>query len=134
MTQQHTDSNLTGPHPSEALPHINATATSPNPARGKKTKGSYKGPLNRPSQNATFDKLDKMTHSNNQSYGGSGAQKMQSYGKAHQNPPTAVSVDGIHQNSKTQLRSGQATQQALTQQVSQPDPLIVNDSLFVCLF
>ena len=103
VTQQHTDSNLTGPHPSEALPHINVTA-SPNP-RAKKTKGSYKGPLNRPGQNATFDKIEKMPHSNNQSYGG--AQKLQNYpNKVHQNPPTAISVDGIHQNSKTQLRSG----------------------------
>ena len=132
-TQQHTDSNLTGPHPSEALPHISNVTTSPNP-RTKKTKGGYKGPLNRPGQNAAFDKIEKMTHSNNQSYGGSGAQKLQNYSKAHQNPPTAVSVDGIHQNSKTQLRSGQATQQALTQQVSQPACLIVDDSLFVCLF
>lgn len=131
-TQQHTDSNLTAPHPSEALPHINlAAATSPNP-RAKKTKGSYKGPLNRPSQNATFDQVAKTSHSNTQSYGGAGAQKLQGYpNKAHQNPPTAVSVDGIHQNSKAQLRSGQATQQALTQQVSPPAGLIVDNLLFV---
>ena len=128
MTQQHTDSNLTGPHPSEALPHIN----SPN-LRAKKTKGSYKGPLNRPSQNATFEKIDKMQHSNNQSYSGAGVQKLQGYPNKVQNnqAPTAISVDGIHQNSKTQLRSGQATQQALTQQVSQPACVIVDNSLFL---
>ena len=76
VTQQHIDSNVMGPHPSEALPHINVSATSPNPRAAKKGKGSYKGPLNRPGQNATFDKIEKMTHSNNQSYGGGGVQKI----------------------------------------------------------
>ena len=129
-TQQHTDSHLSAPHPSEALPHI-ALATSPNP-RAKKTKGSYKGPVTRPGQSATFDQVAKASHGNTQSYGGAGSQQRQGYPhKAHQNPPTAVSVDGIHQNSKTQLRSGQATQQALTQQVSAPARLIVDNVLFV---
>lgn len=47
-TQQKIESSgYAGLHPSEALPHINLSTTSPNP-RAKKTKGSsYKGPLNR---------------------------------------------------------------------------------------
>ena len=46
-TQQKIESSgYAGLHPSEALPHINLSTTSPNP-RAKKTKGSsYKGPLN----------------------------------------------------------------------------------------
>ena len=102
VTQQYTDSNPPGPHPSEALPHINTTG-SPNP-RTKKAKGGYKGPLNRPGQNATFEKVEKTSHSNNQSYGGS--HKAPSSNKVHQSAPTAISADGIHQNSNTQLRTG----------------------------